>query len=319
MLKIRIAVGVIIVALLSLLAPTASAEPFRGPVYTSSTKPRAGFTINRYADYIPQGLAYAKGYYFQTQYNWRYPSNRSLILIHRANGSFWKAVYIASGHVGGAEARGNNLYVVTNTGSQGRLRTYSINRILKTAHAGYVPTRSTIDIGDSNDQAGAFMGIHGKRIYFGTHTADSSYSRNGRMWHVNIRSNGLPGTPSSTAVAIPPNVQGVVVSGGSYLFSQSWDRDCWSRFRVTSRQTPASGGKSVYGPSMSEDMTSGQGQGLDHLRVQLLLLQRLRRPRPQPDRQHAPWRPERLRLRHLEPRLDLGALGKLRLRSGRIA
>ncbi len=260
MLKIRIAVGMVAVALLSLLAPTASAEPFRGPVYNSATTPRAGFTINRYRDYIPQGLAYAKGYFFQTQYNWRHPSNNSLILVHRANGTFYKAVYIASGHVGGAEARGNNLYVVTNTGSQGRLRTYSIDKILRTAPAAYVTTRSTIDIGDGNDEAGAFIGRSGKRIYFGTHTKDTSYRRNGRMWHVDIRANGLPGTPSRTAVSIPPNVQGVVVSGGSFLFSQSWDRDCWSRFRVTSRQTPASGGKSVYGPSMAEDMTVAKGK-----------------------------------------------------------
>lgn len=260
MLKLRILVGVLAVALLSLLAPTASAEPFRGSVYTDRTSPRAGFEINHYSDYIPQGLAHAKGYFFQTQYNWRYPSNNSLVVIHRADGSFYKSIYIASGHVGGAEARGDNLYVVTNTGNQGRLRTYSVDKILRTPHAGYVTTRSTIDIGDADDQAGAFIGISGRRVYFGTHTKDSSYTRPGRMWHVDLRANGLPGTPSRTAVAIPPNVQGVAVSGSSYLFSQSWDRSCWSRFRVTSRETPGSGGKSVYGPSMAEDVTVAGGK-----------------------------------------------------------
>ena len=261
MLKIRIAVGLVVVALLSLLAPTASAEPFRGPVYNDQTQPRAGFTINRYSDYIPQGLAHGQGYYFQTQYNWRYPANNSLILIHRSDGSFWKSVYIAPGHVGGAEARGANLYVVTNTGTQGRLRTYSIATILGAPHAAYVATRSTVDIGDGDDEAGAFIGIHGNRIYFGTHTKDSSYTRNGRMWHYRIGANGLPvRPPGSTPVAIPPNVQGVVVSGSSYLFSQSWDRDCWSRFKVTGRERPSVGGKSVYGPSMAEDMTKTKGR-----------------------------------------------------------
>lgn len=65
----------------------------------------------------------------------------SLILVHSAGGAFQKAVYIAEGHVGGVAIRGNWLYVVTNVGGQGRLRTYSIAKILATPHGSTWPSR----------------------------------------------------------------------------------------------------------------------------------------------------------------------------------
>ena len=247
----------------ALIAPPAAAEPFGGAVYNARTNPRTAFKINRYTDYVPQGIAYGKGHFFQTQYNWRYPGNDSLIVVHSAKGAFQKAVYIAEGHVGGVAIRGNWLYVVTNVGGQGRLRTYSIAKILATPHGKYVAVakgRGVVNIGDSNDEAGAFIAIVGKRIYFGTHTKDASYTRNGRMWHYNIRADGKPVKPKgNTLVAIPPNVQGMAVSGGSYLFSQSWDRDCWSRFKVTGRERPSVGGRSIFGPSGAEDLATHGG------------------------------------------------------------
>ncbi len=263
MLRLRVILTALLTMVLLVLAlpTTASAEAFNGPVYNDSTNPVKKFKINYYSDYVPQGLAYGKGYFFQTQYNWRYPQQDSIIVIHKANGEFVKAVYIAEGHVGGAAVKGNWLYVVTNlqnntkTNGQGRLRTYSIDRILKTKHAGYVPTRWTTDIGRPGQYAGAFIGISGKFIYYGTHTADTSYTRNGQMWHHDISRSGKPVKPANPSTfAIPPNVQGVAVSGSRFLFSQSWDRDCWSRFTVTGA-IPAIGGKSVFGPSMVEDMT----------------------------------------------------------------
>ncbi len=246
-----------------LTAPPAAAEPFGGAVYNARTNPRTAFKINHYADYVPQGIAYGKGHFFQTQYNWRYPGIDSIIVVHSAGGAYQKAVYIAEGHVGGVAVRGNWLYVVTNVGGQGRLRTYSIDKILATPHGRYVavaPGRGVVNIGDSNDRAGAFIGLSGKRIYFGSHSSDSSYTKNGRMWHYNIRADGKPVKPAgNTVVAVPPNVQGMAVSGSSYLFSQSWDRDCWSRFKVTGRERPSVGGKSIFGPSMAEDVATTGG------------------------------------------------------------
>ncbi|MFJ6671121.1 hypothetical protein ACIQMJ_08455 [Actinosynnema sp. NPDC091369] len=70
-------------------------------------------------------------------------------------------------------------------------------------------------------------------------------------------------TPSTdqwgAGIGIPGNVQGLVVTPDYFVFSQSWDRDCWSRITARERGEGFAGDRFTYAPSMSEGIVNAAG------------------------------------------------------------
>jgi hypothetical protein len=60
-------------------------------------------------------------------------------------------------------------------------------------------------------------------------------------------------------VGIPGNVQGLIATPNYLVFSQSWDRDCWSRITVRERGGGFASDRFIYAPAMSEGIVNANG------------------------------------------------------------
>jgi hypothetical protein len=240
------------------LAPPASAAPLDR--YNSVADPMSTFELQFLDNFVPQGIAYSesRNRFFVTHYNWRDGGVDSRIAIHAGDGRYLRYVRIAPGHVGGITVWRDWLYVVTDgDGGMGRLRRYSLNRVLNADKGDYV---KVLGVRDTYQGASAFVTVHAGTIYFGTHTSDSSWDSHGKMWSWALDpDNGAPRPvrTDATPTSIPPNVQGMVRTGKYEIYSQSWRRDCHSRFTVVNRDN--GNRKRIYGPSMSEGIVNAGG------------------------------------------------------------
>ena len=242
-----------------------AAEDFSGRFTNNLANPKADFLLTLRDTHVPQGIAHWPGdgqgaRFFVTYYD---PSNvtNSRLAVHTNNGGYLKNLRINGEHVGGVVAWRDWLYTI-DTGSTGTtlLRKYRLSDIATTSSGAALPQRASWQLPSG---AGAFVTIHDNKLYFGSHTADKSYSEHGKLytWPMNATS-GNP-TPSTdqwgASTGIPGNVQGLVATPNHLVFSQSWDRDCWSRITVRVRGGGFSSDRFIYAPAMSEGIVNAAG------------------------------------------------------------
>lgn len=242
-----------------------AAEDFNGRFTNYLAEPKPGFWLNLRDTHVPQGITYWPGdgqgsRFFVTYYD---PSDvaNSRLAVHGNDGSYFKNLRIGGGHVGGVVAWRDWLYTI-DTASTGTtlLRKYRLSDIGTTSSGTALPLRDSWQLPSGS---GAFATIQDGNLYFGSHTKDKSYTQHGKLytWPMNATS-GNP-TPSSdqwgASIGIPGNVQGLVVTPNYFVFSQSWDRDCWSRVTVRVRGDGFPSDRFIYAPAMSEGIVNAAG------------------------------------------------------------
>lgn len=240
----------------------AAAEDFSGRFTNQLATPKAAFWLTLRNTHVPQGIAHWPGgdRFFVTYYDPDDGTN-SRLAVHANDGSHLKNLRINGGHVGGVVAWRDWLYTI-DTDSTGTtlLRKYRLSDIGNTSGGAALPQREFWQLPTG---AGAFVDIHDNKLYFGSHTRDKTYAEHGRLysWPMNPTS-GNP-TPNSDQwganIGIPGNVQGLVVTPHYLVFSQSWDRDCWSRVTVRVRGGGFASDRFIYAPAMSEGIVNADG------------------------------------------------------------
>ncbi|MFE9750167.1 hypothetical protein ACFYOT_35100 [Saccharothrix saharensis] len=257
--------GAAVAMAMAVTGPASAAEDFSGRFTNYLASPKPDFLLTLRDTHVPQGIAYwpgdGHGARFFVSYYDDSDSTNSRLAVHGGDGRYLKAVKINGGHVGGVVAWRDWLYTI-DTGSTGTtlLRKYRLSDIATTGHGEALPQRDTETL---PSRSGAFVTIHDNKLYFGSHTADKEYTDRGRLytWPMNPTS-GNP-TPSTdqwgAGIGIPGNVQGLVVTPNYFVFSQSWDRDCWSRITVRERGEGFAGDRFIYAPAMSEGIVNAAG------------------------------------------------------------
>jgi hypothetical protein len=239
-----------------------AAEDFSGRFTNVLANPKANFWLTLRDTHVPQGIAYWPGgaRFFVTYYDPDASIGR--LAVHGNDGSHIKDLKVNGYHLGGVVTWRDWLYTIDTTEGSGTvlLRKYRLADIATTANGGTLPQREATPLPTG---AGAFLDIHDNKLYFGSHTADRSYSEHGRLytWPMSTAS-GNP-TPSSgqwgAYVGIPGNVQGLVVTPNYFVFSQSWVRRCWSRITVRERGDGFASDRFIYAPAMSEGIVNANG------------------------------------------------------------
>jgi len=247
---------------MGMTASASAAEDFSGRFTNVLADPKPAFWLTLRDTHVPQGITYWAGdgqgsRFFVSYYDDSSVTN-SRLAVHGNDGSYFKNVRIGGGHVGGVVAWRDWLYTVdtTSTGST-YLRKYRLADIGTTSSGDALPLR---DSWSMPNNSGAFATIQDNNLYFGSHTKDKSYTEHGRLytWPMNPTS-GNPTTTSSASIGIPGNVQGLVATPNYLVFSQSWDRDCWSRITVRERGEGFASDRFIYAPAMSEGITAASG------------------------------------------------------------
>ncbi|MBB5958913.1 hypothetical protein FHS29_005522 [Saccharothrix tamanrassetensis] len=261
-----IASAVAVTMAMAVTGPAAAAEDFSGRFTNHLANPKPDFLLTLRDTHVPQGIAYWRGdghgaRFFVTYYD---PSDRSntRLAVHGAEGRYLKAVKINGEHVGGVVAWREWLYTIDTVSSSGTtlLRRYRLSDIATTGHGEALPQR---DVEQLPTGAGAFLTIHDDKLYFGSHTKDRHYTEHGKLytWPMNTASGNPTPSPAQwgASIGIPGNVQGLVVTANHFVFSQSWDRDCWSRITVRERGEGFAGDRFIYAPAMSEGIVNAAG------------------------------------------------------------
>ncbi|SDI13219.1 hypothetical protein SAMN05192558_101497 [Actinokineospora alba] len=246
---------------MGLTQSASAAEGFVGR-FTDLTDPSMNFELQLLSTHVPQGIAYWDGdggaaRFFVTHYEPSNPSN-SRLAVHGADGTYFKNVRIGGGHVGGVVAWRHWLYTVDTDGDgEAHLRIYRLSDIGTTKNLEHLPLRGYWKM---PDDSGAFVTISGDTLYFGTHTKDKTYQEHGRLYTWPMDPNtGDPASRPENSWGIPGNVQGLVVTENFFVFSQSWDRDCWSRITVRTRGEGFASDRFIYTHAMSEGIVNAAG------------------------------------------------------------
>lgn len=213
---------------------------------------------------IPQGMT--------TWHNWRADGSTTDLLLYTAyrggsqtwiqginprNGHRTKIIRVAGSHAGGIAIVGRWLYVSgPGSNSSATVRQYRLRDIraaLKSStRSPYVRSVRTRDV-----YGNAFLASRSGNLFAGR------FNKDGRSWmkryDVTQRSGALRATKT---YRVPKKTQGLVVTGGHFVFSTSWTSENRSNIYIVKRGSSldSSGTSCFRAPSMSEGLARWGGK-----------------------------------------------------------
>ncbi|MBB3090482.1 type VII secretion target [Nocardioides albus] len=217
---------------------------YRGPLIpnTMATGDERGW--------VPQGLGYddENGILLQSYYDSDDENgDGKLSLIDETSGTEISNVTLegASGHVGGVTVDGDTVYV----SSGGQLHQYSMSDLRKAKQGESVPPSGP----PADVEASSYTAVHGNSLFVGSFDGSKMYryQKVDGQWDFD--------NPVET-INTPPDVQGVVVRDGEYVFSTSWGRDKPSSLIVQNRDDETDRSDPYPYPNMAEGIVEVDGE-----------------------------------------------------------
>ncbi len=247
-------VGILVVALIAslLVVPgTANAAPSRYNEYYHYFDTGNAKIPYHDSRWVPQGLTKLGENRLVIAYYDRFHRYNSIItIIDRATGRYVKTLHLdTKSHVGGLAMTKKYFWVT----SEGYARRYDRNA-LSTASGRTIHQQKAIPVRGSASYAVA----EGETLWVGTFNE----KHRDYMYQYAVGAKGALSFRQSRLT--PSQVQGVVVTGTRFVWSQSWGRDndskliVWPRSKVYSGSTKV--GNWVTAPNMAEGMVIAGGQ-----------------------------------------------------------
>lgn len=237
------------VALAGPTSPAQAADPPRYKLYYDLFD-RGGAKIPGHdTSWVPQGLAYwsEQDALVISYYDGNEKQKSRIAIIDRNTGARRKILVLPrKGHAGGIGFTKRFLWV-TQDGIVYRVRKSELAK----------PEMSTVKLDeDWPVSASSFMTIAGDRMWLGQFRENA----NGTTWEYRFAKGGVPVRTGRNMIN-PPQVQGMVITGGKVVWSRSYGRDNDSRIDVHALgSTFGRPLRSILAPNMSEGMVIARGE-----------------------------------------------------------
>lgn len=210
-------------------------------------------------DWVPQGLAYdparhwmLTSYYDGTEGVAAADKKESMLVVTTLRGDLIKTVRLNTadvdrgGHAGGLAVGRGRLYVAS-TEHGPRVTGIDLRDVARTRNGGSLPDSPSYDMA-----AASYASFQDGRLYVGDFEHDTMYS-------YAVSRTGAPVPATRQSYSTPTLVQGVAVTGCSFVFSRSYGRTRMSYLTTQDRRTGAT--RDVGLPNMAEGITWAPGSG----------------------------------------------------------